>query len=63
LVEAVPVAVAAIMGGSYFTMRTVFKRFIGKRYRMLNGLMEKLAGYASGGDRPPLLEEMHAKEE
>jgi serine/threonine protein kinase len=63
LLEAVPAAVAAIMGGSYFTMRTAFRRLIRKRYRTFSSLLEKLAGYARRGSGRPQLEEMHETEE
>jgi len=63
LLEAVPAVVAAIFGGSYLTLRTVFKRMINKRHRLLSGLMEKLASYAGPTSQPPLLEAASVEEE
>ena len=63
LLEAVPAVVAAIFGGSYLTLRTVFKRMINRRHRLLSGLMEKLASYTGPTSQPPLLEAARAEEE
>ncbi len=61
----VPVAITGLLGGSYLTLRTGFKMLMRRRHRVLNGLMQKLAGLVGGGggSRPPLLGEVRAEEE
>ena len=63
LLMVAPAAIAAIFGGSYLTLRTMFRGLIRRRHRMLKGLMKKLAGFAGGGSQPPLLEEARSEEE
>ena len=60
--EIVPAAVAVIFGGSYLTLRTGFKMLMRRRHRVLNGLMQKLAGLVRGGGPAPLLEEVRSEE-
>ena len=63
MLERVPAAIAVMFGGSYLTLRTGFKMLIRRRYRVLKGLMEKLAGLVRGVSQPPLLEEVRSEEE
>ena len=59
----VPVAITGLLGGSYLTLRTGFKMLMRRRHRVLNGLMQKLAGLVRGGSRPPLMEGARSEEE
>jgi len=63
MLELALAAMAAIFGGSYLTLRTIFRGLIRRRHRMLRGLMEKLAGFAGGGSQPLLLKEALSEEE
>ncbi len=59
----VPAAITGILGGSYLTLRTGLKMLMRRRHRVLNGLMQKLAGLVRGGSRPPLMEGARSEEE